>query len=417
MARLAALVFALAVLAAACKRPTKPDASSGLPHAILPAVGDHLPTAFPYADFVGAEACKECHRNEYDGWTRSPHGRSMVPASVESVLADFDAPPLAVADGTVTFSHGPDGFFMEMTAQGGKEKRRVDLALASGRQHQLYAVRSADGTTSILPAVWSTRAKTWLPLSLYQPTELAPSARNYWGTRDMLIGCASCHVSQAHRAVKGGTVASAVVDLSINCESCHGPGREHVERRRAGRTDDVYRDLRTLSSVEESRVCGQCHGFQLKRYVFPPAADGLPQIFVTSLINDALRPDGTQHLTSYQYPGHVLTAGFARNQLRCNDCHGPHGLEARRTSSARRVATPSSWHRPASLRTRTTRPKPAVSTATWPTRGSATTRRATSARATTRSPFLTPRRRSTSARRTRATPAIPTSRRSGRSPH
>ncbi|MGH7295075.1 MAG: hypothetical protein ACRELB_09085, partial [Polyangiaceae bacterium] len=81
--------------------------------------------------------------------------------------------------------------------------------------------------------------------------------------------------------------------------------------------------------VEESRVCGGCHGLQLKRYVFPPADDGLPQIFVTSLINDGLRPDGTQHLTSYQYPAHVLSAGFREKLLRCKDCHAPHGLEAR----------------------------------------------------------------------------------------
>ena len=331
MARAKALTFTVAVvvLIGGCKSPASRDAGASVPPPPAPAIPELLPASFPYADYVGAAACAECHRPEYESWIRSPHGRSMVEVSQGAVLANFEADPLRVADGTISFSRGPDGYFMEMQSAAGRERRKVDLVFASGRQHQLYAVRGQNGTSSLLPAVWSTKTKEWLPLSLYQPTDLAPDSRSYWGGRDMTIGCASCHVSEAHRRVKDGVVEDAIVDPTINCESCHGAGREHVKRRRAGTGEEVYRDLKTLDSAQESRVCGQCHGFQLKRYVFPPADDGLPQIFVTSLINDALRPDTTQHLTSYQYPGHVLTAGFARNLLRCNDCHAPHGLEAR----------------------------------------------------------------------------------------
>ncbi len=218
---------------------------------------------------------------------------------------------------------------MELTSGGHTERHKVDVTVASGRQHQLYAMQGERGALTLLPVVWSTKAKQWLPLSLYQPADLSPTSKNYWAAQDMTRGCVSCHLSQAYREVGPEGVRNARVDLSINCEACHGAGAEHVRRRRAGRTDEVYRDLSKLGSVEESRVCGGCHGFQLKRYVFPPADDQLPQIFVTSLINGSLRPDGTQHLTSYQYPGHVLSAGFRGKILRCKDCHAPHGLEAR----------------------------------------------------------------------------------------
>src|ERR1019366_9024601 len=120
------------------------------------------------------------------------------------------------------------------------ERRRVDLVLASGRQHQLYVVRGADGALTLLPVVWSTKTKGWLPLSLYQPADLDPASPRYWGAQDMTRGCVSCHLSQYYRRVGSDGVRNEWVDLSINCESCHGAGREHIRRRRAGSTDEVY---------------------------------------------------------------------------------------------------------------------------------------------------------------------------------
>lgn len=326
----ALLIAALcaAAMAAACKKAPPAPAPAAL--APLPDVGEFLPPALDVPDYVGADACADCHREIYDAWKRSPHGRSMAVASAQTVLADFGGPPVTLPDGTVSFGRDGDAYFMDIaSSRGTHERRRVDVVLASGRQHQLYVTRTQDGGLTLLPVVWSTKTKEWLPLSLYQAADLDPASPNYFGAQDMTKGCVSCHLSQAYRRVTPEGARSAYVDLSINCESCHGPGAEHVRRRRAGRTDEVYKDLAPLGSVEESRVCGGCHGFQLKRYVFPPAADGLPQIFVMSLLNPSLRPDGTQHLTSYQYPGHVLSAGFREKNLHCKDCHAPHGLEAR----------------------------------------------------------------------------------------
>jgi hypothetical protein len=261
----------------------------------------------------------------------------MAVASRDTILAPFDGGSASLADGSASFVREGDAYYVDLSSRSGHERRRVDFVLASGRQHQLYVTASGEGAMTLLPVVWSTRTREWLPLSLYQSGDLDAASPNYFGAQDLSRGCVSCHLSQAYRRVtaKGGTLGQ--VDLSINCEACHGPGAEHIRRRRAGRTDDVYADLSTLGSVEESRVCGGCHGFQLKRYVFPPAADGLPQIFVMSLLNESLRPDGSQHLTSYQYPGHVLSAGFREKILRCKDCHAPHGLEARAKDGASAV--------------------------------------------------------------------------------
>jgi hypothetical protein len=316
--------FAVALLATlGCTKPAAPTAPRER------ALPSHLPSALPVAELVGAQACAECHRAAYDAWSRSPHGHAMTKPAAQTIKGAFDSAAVTVPGGTVTLSGGAGGWFMDMTAGEHHERRPVDLVLASGRQHQLYVTRSSDGAYSLLPLIYSTWTHEWLPTSLYQPGDLDPRARNYWGAFDLTRGCFSCHLSQAYRTLDAGGAQTTWVDLSINCESCHGPGREHIARRRAGRSDEVLKDLRPLGPDEESRVCGQCHGFQLKPYVLPPGSDGLPQVFVTSLINQGLRPDGTQLSTSYQYPGHVLSGCYRGGSLTCKGCHAPHELTAR----------------------------------------------------------------------------------------
>jgi len=318
-------IYAVLMLVGCTREPRRAAPPATRAQVTVPAT---VPTSVPVAELVGAAACAACHRAIYDRWAASPHGRAMARPTEHSVLAPFAGAPVALPNGSVVPSRQADQWFMAMQSGAFRERRQVDLVIGSGRQHQLYVVAGDDGTYSLLPLIWSTQTKEWIPTSLYQRGGLDPKGAGYWGGFNMTGGCFSCHLSQQYRSTVGAP-ATRWVDLSINCESCHGPGREHVARRRARRTDEVYRDLRPLGSSEESRVCGQCHGFSLKPYQFPPAADGLPDIFVTSLVSDGLRPDGTQRLTSYQYPGHVLSECFRRGALTCKGCHEPHQLTAR----------------------------------------------------------------------------------------
>ena len=83
----------------------------------------------------------------------------MAVASPDAVLADFGSPPVRLSDGSVSFGRDGDAYFMDITAsRGSHERRRVDVVLASGRQHQLYVTRTQDGGLTLLPVVWSTKA-------------------------------------------------------------------------------------------------------------------------------------------------------------------------------------------------------------------------------------------------------------------
>jgi Cytochrome c554 and c-prime len=320
--RSVAFAAALALLAG-CRRP---PATS--PPVLVMQAPPTVPTAVPVAELAGASACAECHAAIVRAWRGSPHGRAMAAPTEQSVLGAFDGAPVTLPDGTVTPDRAGGRWQMTIDGPAGAELRPVELVLASGRQHQLYVTRTDGGGYSLLPLIWCTREKEWIPTALYQSGALDPAARGWWARFELWEGCFSCHVSGARRRTGPSAATTEWADLAIDCESCHGPAREHIRRRRAGRADEVLRDLRPLGKLEDARVCGKCHGFQLKQYELP-SEDGLPRPFVTSLMNDGLRPDGTQRSTSYQLPGHVLSECFKQGALTCKGCHEPHALTAR----------------------------------------------------------------------------------------
>ena len=56
------------------------------PSPTIPEREDHGQTA----RFVGSEACRDCHKTEYDKWSGSHHRWAMAPADEHSVLGDFN---------------------------------------------------------------------------------------------------------------------------------------------------------------------------------------------------------------------------------------------------------------------------------------------------------------------------------------
>lgn len=54
-------------------------------------------------DYIGPEACGECHRENYESWKQHPHSRMNTLATDETVVGDFSGVSLSYADGRVVF--------------------------------------------------------------------------------------------------------------------------------------------------------------------------------------------------------------------------------------------------------------------------------------------------------------------------
>jgi len=132
----------------------------------------------------------------------------------------------------------------------------------------------------ILPAQWIVATQEWKP---YHAEE--------WKERPWSKKCQGCHTTGFDPETK------AFIEISIACESCHGPGSQHV----AGGGDKTK-----IVKSADAQVCGQCHS----RGSDPTGTYGFPVGYVpggekaladTYTFKPGLWADGTSKKHHQQY--------------------------------------------------------------------------------------------------------------------
>lgn len=179
--------------------------------------------------------------------------------------------------------------------------------------------------------------------------------------------CAGCHVTGYERYFDDNTGQAlvrgvddpngsfnidddpAMDEVSVGCESCHGPGSEHVENVGLGDTFPYASVNPALLAVErETAVCGRCHdrrqgpGGPTLGYTQPIDADG--KLMQPGLSRDEMitRYSATRgpvpgkeiwlddvHSRSphQQYPDYMKSGMYRNDRMMvgCSDCHNMHG--------------------------------------------------------------------------------------------
>lgn len=274
----------------ACGRDPGPPPAPPSPRAEgSPATGGSMPP--PVVAFAGAAACMSCHGEAATAWSKSSHGRHGTP----------------IAD--------PEGGF--------------DRAVG-GQWMQAYVRRDAQGFHRILPRCYDVRQKGWRDVApvlteiagtwLGRPVE-APTPLEM---RSFESDCAACHASQPTQRMNlvDGRLASGVVDASINCEACHGPGRAHGEAWARLEPGPRLADLARLPAHDAAAICGRCHGGPPVESDFAPADAS----HVVAALEDhaGFFPDGRASGQIYQYPAFVRSPCHVKGGLVCTSCHDPH---------------------------------------------------------------------------------------------
>ena len=130
---------------------------------------------------------------------------------------------------------------------------------------QQYLVKFPDGRMQVLPTCWDVEEKKWY--HLYPDEHIAPDDPLFW-TRSMQNWdhmCADCHSTNLRKKFDDSsqTFSTAYSEINVACESCHGPGRKHVEMARAnegwdGLTHFGLTDVNS-SNVAQIESCAKCH--------------------------------------------------------------------------------------------------------------------------------------------------------------
>jgi predicted CXXCH cytochrome family protein len=181
--------------------------------------------------------------------------------------------------------------------------------------------------------------------------------------------CAGCHLTgmQLRGDAASGFSAHAVPDvagdydydgdgraeeINVGCESCHGPGSEHVEARTRGLAI-VSPSL--LTPERETALCGRCHARPLGALADHPMApldeDGAlppPGLRRAQLARFTSRVDGAPedfHASGDSAAHHAQYSDFIRSTMyrngsilmTCSSCHDAHGSD-QHEHSLRRAA-------------------------------------------------------------------------------
>jgi len=310
-----------------------------------------------YEDFVGSEACATCHRQEFDRWKSSTHAQAGGAARTTTIIAKFDGRPLRFKDGVVTPTTNASGDYLFAIEQAGlgRMEIKVDAVVGGGHMQgggtQSFFQKFADGTVRFLPFdfirgenLWFVQLRrdlTWVPvnpeISLQSDLANWPPHR-VLGTLTEFSNCQNCHGSQITTRYdeEKHRYETRYQSLGINCESCHGPGRRHLEivgqPGLATQADLGMKALATLSKDESLKVCFQCHAKKdsIREDGYLPG-DGLEDYFslkLSMLGDNPFLVDGRVRRFDYQ-SNHLFSDCYLNGSMTCVDCHDPHGQDYR----------------------------------------------------------------------------------------
>ena len=273
----------------------------------------------PVATFTGSLACKSCHEQAYDGWSKTRMANVVrdPKAHPDAVLGDFTHP-----DPARTFSLDAVAF-----TYGSRWKQR-------------YFTKRGDDYFP-LPAQWDVAKKKWLPYHVEAGTDWwVPFYGPTNNDRPTGPTCDGCH------SVNYNTETKQVTEWNVGCEKCHGPGSLHV----AHPTKANIVNPETLDYVRGNDTCIQCHS-QGQRLVEPTKGNAydwpvgyLPGDRLADFWKlEELKPGVTNFFQYADLTGHknrmqgndFVQSTMYHRQLRCFDCHQVHS--ATNVASVRRV--------------------------------------------------------------------------------
>ena len=312
-------------------------------------------------DFVGVSVCKGCHEKSFDNWQGSHHDLAMQPATSRSVLGDFDNASFTQYGVTSVFYKQGGRFFVKTEGESG-QLQEFEIGYAFGFYPlQQYLIDFSVGRKQALSIAWDSRpaeegGQKWF--HLYPDEKISASDVLHWTkpSQNWNTMCAECHSMnlQKNYNVDKATFDTTWTDIDVSCESCHGPGSNHVNwAKRVPGWDSMQESLGLLLHFDERKgvfwqtdptsgkpvrselkvtdkeieTCARCHSRRSpisENYVHGERLMDhyLPRTLDAGMYHD----DGQIEDEVYVY-GSFRQSKMYQAGVTCSDCHEPHSNE------------------------------------------------------------------------------------------
>ncbi len=314
-------------------------------------------------EFSGTKSCVNCHAEQHKTWKGSHHDLAMQHANEETMLGDFNNSEFT-ANGITTRFFIKDGKYFTNTDGGDGSMQDFEIKYTFGLTPlQQYLIEFPDGRVQTLGIAWDSRpvsagGQRWF--HLYPDETINAGDDLHWTGQQQNWNymCADCHSTNLEKGYSSATNTFKTTwsDINVGCESCHGPGKSHLQW---SALDDnlkqedssmglvhVLHDRKDISWVidpdtgtakrsqastdnREIGVCAACHSRrgQLQTGI---EADGsfLDHYRPALLTADLYHSDG-QILEEVYVWGSFVQSKMKMAGVTCSDCHEPHSLQLR----------------------------------------------------------------------------------------
>jgi hypothetical protein len=272
--------------------------------------------------YAGNESCRPCHEAEFAGHAETPHARTLHPVRPGDVRPEFSRGATVVdQQNGLTYSVQAGGAGTLVARSAGREERGSPAwVFGSGTHAWTYLGAAGDSFTE-------------LRLSYYPPTRewnFTPG-QGPANPLGVLLGqtyspvgaaaCFGCHSTVLVGGDAGLELGKSV--LNVGCESCHGPGRAHVESATRG-GGPLVRPAHPEGS-DQMKVCGACHRTPTVGEPNAMMESQLARFAGPALMRSRcyLESDGRLTCTTCHDPHRPASRSAAFYDAKCGSCHQP----------------------------------------------------------------------------------------------
>jgi len=294
--------------------------------------------------FVGSETCRECHADKHSTWLTTAHAYALREASPQTIAGQFDGKAVKTPFFTATPYRRESQYWIRVQRHDGGLSGDHPVSRVVGKSfEQAYLFTGPRGEWRILPICWNLERKQWdwthrvLADINGDPNSLPES----YDSREKVFndGCGQCHATQYDIGYNShqDRYDSQLLEGAVSCESCHGPGNEHVlwhRRKDPGRKPSpaparLLHPARDLKAPGVLASCGRCHYKHDWRYAIDEDPRvGFQEIAITRNFDGlGFFADGKVSGLNYHGTTQSQSACF-RGGMSCLSCHQMHSGKA-----------------------------------------------------------------------------------------
>lgn len=276
--------------------------------------GKGLDSSVDSGPYVGSSACAECHQEIHRTQSASNHARSLRPGTAAE-LPEGKKPSPSIRDKETGLTYQVEVEQDPPTQSASRDGKLIETAALSyllGSGHHGMSPVSFDGNDWRYLALTYYANHGWDFSPMHGIGGASARSKNASGwpvTHQELEKCFGCHSTRL--AFEGKALNPAQTELGIRCESCHGPGRDHIAAARAGAKDLAIQQPGKWSNESFMALCRQCHN---ETATLEGTLFGIPK--------DPASPKAVKyHVYSTEQSRCYKKSGEA---FRCTTCHNPH---------------------------------------------------------------------------------------------